>query len=121
MQAEEILERLQKLCAGEMSQSEIARRVGISQATINDYLNKRSDISNVTFRVLQKLAPLLHIRICDAREAQATPPALANLMANWSRLPASSQNALGTMIDNTLAAHGLGEPESGDCSAKKIG
>ncbi|MDT8390552.1 MAG: helix-turn-helix domain-containing protein [Lentisphaeria bacterium] len=115
MDSERILSALRAACL-RTSQSEVARRVGITQSTVNDYLNGRSDIRNMTLETFERLMPVLGLRLSEARDPSHED--LAPLAANWHRLTPDSRAAIKTMADAILDSHGIKKEKPGGSSEK---
>jgi transcriptional regulator with XRE-family HTH domain len=119
------------------SQSEIARRSKLTHGTINDYLNGRRQVGNMTLDTVERLLPVirdhlpaetgrpgLQLALVEIQEqgvpyvATGSDGLLGELLEVWGKLPRSSRHAV------LAAAHAEAEkggPGNGGSSVSGTG
>jgi len=107
MFAKAVVQALRRVCEAS-SQSEVARRTGVSQGRINSYLNGRSQAANMTLETLERLLPVVRewlpeeslagMPFAELQEERSPygagsggDPLLKELVTVWAGLPKSSR------------------------------
>jgi transcriptional regulator with XRE-family HTH domain len=92
MLAEQVIQALRETC-DETSQSDVARRAGVSHGTVNGFLNGRNQAENMTLGTLQRLLLVVGDRLSVEQVGKdgASGPLLRELGELWRQLSHSSR------------------------------